>query len=171
MLATFALYYFYNYFKKLDTNSENSIKKSKVYAISIISIFIILFTSYLIYFNCYYSNKIDMSICFSRGMYQSLEYANILPTNTVKVDNLDNDGSIDIYIKSNNYFTDKTFDSLVNQDELAKALNILSDDEVLIVNEKRNVNIDNYDYVKFGEYYVVFEKWIVKRRANFVPRF
>ena len=99
-----------------------------------------------------------MSICFSRGMYQSLEYANILPTNTVKVDNLDNDGSIDIYIKSNNYFTDKTFDSLVNQDELAKALNILSDDEVLIVNEKRNVNIDNYDYVKFGEYYVVFEK-------------
>ena len=99
-----------------------------------------------------------MSICFSRGMYQSLEYANTLPANTVKVDNLDNDGSIDIYIKSNNYFTDKTFDSLVSQDDLEKVLNNLNDDEVLIINEKRNVNIDNYDYVKFGEYYVVFEK-------------
>lgn len=158
ILATFALYYFYDYFKKLDTNNENNSKKSKIYAISIISIFIILFTSYLIYFNCYYANKVDMSICFSRGMYQSLEYANTLPANTVKVDNLDNDGSIDIYIKSNNYFTDKTFDSLVSQDDLEKVLNNLNDDEVLIINEKRNVNIDNYDYVKFGEYYVVFEK-------------
>ena len=158
MLATFALYYFYNYLKKLDTNSENSSKKSKVYAISIISIFIILFTSYLIYFNCYYANKIDMSICFSRGMYQSLNFTNTLPADTVKVDNLDNDGSIDIYIKSNNYFTDKTFDSLANQEELAKALNSLSDDEALIINEKRNINIDNYDYVKFGEYYVVFKR-------------
>lgn len=158
LLATFTLYYFYDYFKKLDTNNKNISKKSKIYAISIISIFIILFTSYLIYFNCYYANKIDMSICFSRGMYQSLEYANTLPANTVKVDNLDNDGSIDIYIKSNNYFTDKTFDSLVSQDDLEKVLNNLNDDEVLIINEKRNVNIDNYDYVKFGEYYVVFEK-------------
>ena len=158
MLATFALYYFYNYFKKLDTNSENSSKKSKVYAISIISIFIILFTSYLIYFNCYYANMVDMSICFSRGMYQSLKFTNTLPADTIKVDNLDNDGSIDIYIKSNNYFTDKTFDSLVNQEELAKALNSLSDDEALIINEKRNINMGNYDYVRFGEYYVVFEK-------------
>ena len=158
MLATFALYYFYDYLKRSGANNENGNKKSKIYAISIISIFIILFTSYLIYFNCYYANKVDMSICFSRGMYQALEYANTLPADNVKVDNLDNDGSIDIYIKSNNYFTDKTFDSLVNQDELDQALNSLSDDEALIINEKRNVNIGNYDYVKFGEYYVVFEK-------------
>lgn len=158
MLATFALYYFYDYLKRSGANNENGNKKSKNYAISIISIFIILFTSYLIYFNCYYANKVDMSICFSRGMYQALEYANTLPANTVKVDNLDHDGSIDIYIKSNNYFTDKTFDSLVNQDELDQALNSLSDDEALIINEKRNVNIGNYDYVKLGEYYVIFEK-------------
>ena len=157
MLATFALYYFYNYFKRLETNNENGSKKSKIYAISIITIFIILFTSYLIYFNCYYANKVDMSICFSRGMYQALEYANTLPIDNVKVDNLDNDGSIDIYIKSNKYFTDKTFDELRSQDELNNALNEL-DGKVLIVKEKRNVDIDNYDYVKFGEYYVVFEK-------------
>lgn len=157
MLATFALYYFYNYFKRLETNNEHSSKKSKIYAISIISIFVILFTSYLIYFNCYYANKVDMSICFSRGMYQALEYTNTLPVDNVKVDNLDNDGSIDIYIKSNNYFTDKTFDELRSQDELNNALNEL-DGKVLIINEKRNANIDNYNYVKFGEYYVVFEK-------------
>lgn len=157
MLATFALYYFYNYFKRLETNNENGSKKSKIYAISIISIFVILFTSYLIYFNCYYANKIDMSICFSRGMEQALEYTNTLPIDSVKVDNLDNDGSIDIYIKSNNYFTDKIFDEMRSQDELNNALNDL-DGEVLIINEKRNVNIDNYDYVKFGEYYVVSEK-------------
>ncbi len=157
MLATFALYYFYNYFKVFETNNKNGSKKSKIYAISIISIFMILFTSYLIYFNCYYANKVDMSICFSRGMYQALEYTNTLPIDSVKVDNLDNDGSIDIYIKSNNYFTDKIFDELRRQDELDNALNEL-DGEVLIINEKRNVNIDNYDFVKFGEYYVVFEK-------------
>lgn len=157
MVATFALYYFYNYFKRLETNNENGSKKSKIYAISIITIFIILFTSYLIYFNCYYANKVDMSICFSRGMYQALEYANTLPIDNVKVDNLDNDGSIDIYIKSNKYFTNKTFDELRSQDELNNALNEL-DGKVLIVKEKRNVDIDNYDYVKFGEYYVVFEK-------------
>lgn len=157
MLATFALYYFYNYFKRLEINNENSSKKSKIYAISIISIFVILFTSYLIYFNCYYANKVDMSICFSRGMYQALEYANTLPMDNVKVDNLDNDGSIDIYIKSNKYFTDKTFDELRNQDELNNTLNEL-DGEVLIINEKRNANIDNYNCVKVGEYYVVFEK-------------
>ena len=157
ILATFALYYFYNYFKRLETNNENCSKKSKIYAISIITIFIILFTSYLIYFNCYYANKVDMSICFSRGMYQALKYTNTLPIDNVKVDNLDNDGSIDIYIKSNNYFTDKTFDELRSQDELNNALNEL-DGKVLIINEKRNVDIDNYDYVKFGEYYVVFEK-------------
>ena len=157
MLATFALYYFYNYFKVFETNNKNGSKKSKIYAISIISIFMILFTSYLIYFNCYYANKVDMSICFSRGMYQALEYTNTLPIDSVKVDNLDNDGSIDIYIKSNNYFTDKIFDEIRSQDELNNALNDL-DGEVLIINEKRNVNIDNYDYVKFGEYYVVSEK-------------
>lgn len=157
ILATFALYYFYNYFKRLETNNENCSKKSKIYAISIITIFIILFTSYLIYFNCYYANKVDMSICFSRGMYQALKYTNTLPIDNVKVDNLDNDGSIDIYIKSNKYFTDKTFDELRSQDELNNALNEL-DGKVLIINEKRNVDIDNYDYVKFGEYYVVFEK-------------
>lgn len=98
-----------------------------------------------------------MSICFSRGMYQALKYTNTLPIDNVKVDNLDNDGSIDIYIKSNKYFTDKTFDELRSQDELNNALNEL-DGKVLIINEKRNVDIDNYDYVKFGEYYVVFEK-------------
>lgn len=157
MLATFALYYFYNYFNRLEINNEHSSKKSKIYAISIISIFVILFTSYLIYFNCYYANKVDMSICFSRGMYQALEYANTLPMDNVKVDNLDNDGSIDIYIKSNKYFTDKTFDELRNQDELNNTLNEL-DGEVLIINEKRNANIDNYNCVKVGEYYVVFEK-------------
>ena len=157
ILATFALYYFYNYFKRLETNNENCSKKSKIYAISIITIFIILFTSYLIYFNCYYANKVDMSICFSRGMYQALKYTNTLPIDNVKVDNLDNDGSIDIYIKSNKYFTDKTFDELRSQDELNNALNEL-DGKVLIINEKRNVDIDNYDYVKFGEYYVDFEK-------------
>ena len=157
MLATFALYYFYNYFKRLETNNENCSKKSKIYAISIITIFIILFTSYLIYFNCYYANKVDMSICFSRGMYQALEYANTLPIDNVKVDNLDNDGSIDIYIKSNKYFTDKTFDELRSQDELNNALNEL-DGKVLIINEKRNVEMGNYDCLKFGEYYVVFEK-------------
>ena len=157
ILATFALYYFYNYLKRLETNNENCSKKSKIYAISIITIFIILFTSYLIYFNCYYANKVDMSICFSRGMYQALKYTNTLPIDNVKVDNLDNDGSIDIYIKSNKYFTDKTFDELRSQDELNNALNEL-DGKVLIINEKRNVDIDNYDYVKFGEYYVVFEK-------------
>ena len=157
MLATFALYYFYNYFKRLETNNENGSKKSKIYAISIISIFVILFTSYLIYFNCYYANKIDMSICFSRGMEQALEYTNTLPIDNVKVDNLDNDGSIDIYIKSNKYFTDKTIDELRSQDELNTALNDLNG-KVLIINEKRNANIDNYDFVKFGEYYVVSEK-------------
>ena len=157
MLATFALYYFYNYFKVFETNDENGSKKSKIYAISIISIFMILFTSYLIYFNCYYANKVDMSICFSRGMEQALEYTNTLPIDNVKVDNLDNDGSIDIYIKSNKYFTDKTIDELRSQDELNTALNDLNG-KVLIINEKRNVNIDNYDYVKFGEYYVVSEK-------------
>ena len=157
MLATFALYYFYNYFKVFETNDENGSKKSKIYAISIISIFIILFTSYLIYFNCYYANKVDMSICFSRGMEQALEYTNTLPIDNVKVDNLDNDGSIDIYIKSNKYFTDKTIDELRSQDELNTALNDLNG-KVLIINEKRNANIDNYDFVKFGEYYVVSEK-------------
>ena len=90
-------------------------------------------------------------------MEQALEYTNTLPIDSVKVDNLDNDGSIDIYIKSNKYFTDKTFDELRSQDELNNALNEL-DGKVLIINEKRNVNIDNYDYVKFGEYYVVSEK-------------
>ena len=157
MLATFALYYFYNYFKVFETNNKNGSKKSKIYAISIISIFMILFTSYLIYFNCYYANKVDMSICFSRGMEQALEYTNTLPIDNVKVDNLDNDGSIDIYIKSNKYFTDKTIDELRSQDELNTALNDLNG-KVLIINEKRNANIDNYDFVKFGEYYVVSEK-------------
>ena len=90
-------------------------------------------------------------------MEQALEYTNTLPVDNVKVDNLDNDGSIDIYIKSNNYFTDKTIDELRSQDELNTALNDLNG-KVLIINEKRNANIDNYDFVKFGEYYVVSEK-------------
>ena len=149
ILATFKLYYFYNYFKDI---------KNKTYLNSTISIFIVLFISYIAYFNCYYSHCIDMSICFSRGMYQALKYTNTLNSNNISVDNLDNDGSIDIYLKSNDYFTNKSYSTLKSQDELNMALSNLKYGEVIILNQKREIDTNNYICINFGEYYVVLGK-------------
>lgn len=123
--------------------------------ISIITIFFILFIAYMVYFNVYFSNKVDMSRCFSRGIYQSLKYTNTMNKNNVKVDNIDNETDIDVYIKSNNYFTDKKFEQIKTQEELNRALEQLKGNEILIINEKRELDFSQYKYVKFGEYYVI----------------
>lgn len=162
ILATFGIYWIYKTLKNREANSNEeknkNNRKAKIYVITTISIFTILFVSYVIYFNVYFANKVDMSICFSRGMYQALKYTNTVEEENVIVDNLEHDGSIDIYVRSNEHFSNKSYNKLDSQEKLDEALQNLNENEILIVNEKRGADISNFDYTKIGEYYIVTVK-------------
>ena len=162
ILATFGIYWIYKTLKNREANSNEeknkNNRKAKIYVITTVSIFTILFVSYVIYFNVYFANKVDMSICFSRGMYQALKYTNTVEEENVIVDNLEHDGSIDIYVRSNEHFSNKSYNKLDSQEKLDEALQNLNENEILIVNEKRGADISNFDYTKIGEYYIVTAK-------------
>ena len=164
-IVTCGIYYLYWIYKTLknreannDEEKNKNNRKAKIYVITTISIFTILFVSYVIYFNVYFANKVDMSICFSRGIYQALKYTNTVKEENVIVDNLEHDGSIDIYVRSNEHFSNKSYNKLDSQEKLNEALQNLNENEVLIVNEKRGTDISNFDYTKIGEYYIVTVK-------------
>lgn len=63
-------------------------------------------------------------------IYHTVEEENVI------VDNLEHDGSIDIYVRSNEHFSNKSYNKLDNQEKLDEALQNLNENEILIVNEK-----------------------------------
>lgn len=120
------------------------VKYKKIYKATIIVLYTVIFTSFIIYFNNYYTNIVDNSGCFSRGFYQSLNYIKNLDKTTVFYDNIKDDGCLELYI-SFNKDNKKQYYSIKDENELKEKIKNIAENEILIldVEKKQYQNTEN----------------------------
>lgn len=115
------------------------IRYKNIFAICCISIYIILFSSYNIYFYSYYARTINTSGCFSEGFYKVLNQVKKINKNKVFYDNTKDDGNLKLYVEFN-HNENKEYIAIMNEDELKYKLENIENDEILII------------YTKFRDY-------------------
>lgn len=142
ILTSFGIYNLYEF-----------IKYKKEFKYITISVYVIAFISYFIYFNVYYSDVISNSNCFSRGFYASLNYIDSLEQKTVYFENTIQDRTLLIYVEFHN--EEKEYISLEIKEDVEEKLKNLKDTEVMIVNNLRYPEINVKNKIPLREYTIV----------------
>lgn len=130
------------------------IKYKKTYKAIVATVYTIIFSAYVIYFNYYFAEVVDQSGTFSRGFYQSLNYVKTLEEKTILYDNIKNDGCLSLYINFN-HDDNKTYKSITNEQELRDKIENIKEDEVLIVDVEFKDYPNTHHNEKIGDFLVI----------------
>ena len=131
------------------------IKYKKAYIVITISIYVILFISYNIYFYSYYSNVIDKSVCFSKGFYQALSYVKNTDKKEVFYDNIMDDGNLRLYLDFN-HDDNKIYTEIKNDNKLKEKIDNLNDDEAIIIYVKFEDYHTELNSYRIGDYKIIY---------------
>lgn len=138
------------------------VKKRKAKYI-VFTIYLILFIGFSIYFYGYYTNKIDMSGCFSRKYIQAVSYAGQVSNGNIPIFffNEKGDGALDVFTKFQARIDNTSVFSINDRDTLADKINSLN--MILLVHKEyvqNNTLLDSFDIsncnkVLFEDYFVI----------------
>ena len=133
------------------------VRHKKYYVIAISSIYIILGIAYTTYFYTYYNKKVDYSICFAKGFYQTLDYAKNQEKTDVYYDNTISDGVMKCYTLFN-YDENKNYHEIRTKEELKSIIENINENQIIIIDIEHNEEYSNLNNVLKVGHYMIIEK-------------
>lgn len=133
------------------------VKHKKYYIIAIASMYIILGISYTTYFYTYYNKKVDYSICFAKGFYQTLDYAKNQEKTEIYYDNTISDGVMKCYTLFN-YSESKNYIEITTKEDLKEKIENINENQIIIIDIEHNEEYKDLENVLTVGHYMVIEK-------------
>ena len=130
------------------------IKYKKTYITFMSVLYTALFIIFAVYFHSNYVQVVAQSGCFSRGFYQSLNYANALEEKTIIYDNIKNDGCLELYIQFH-HNESKNYVEIKEEEILRQKLDNLQEEEVLIVDIEFKDYPTTYPTKQIGDFLII----------------
>ncbi len=121
----------------------------------IISTYIILFISFIIYLNTIWFNKIDMSSCFSKKIIDAVEYADKLDKHIIYYV----DGNDYIYYQFQNAIDKTESERVLDINEFENIINKNNVNDIYIIDINKltdtKIDLEKYEYKQFGNIIVI----------------
>lgn len=131
------------------------INHKQVYQKIVIGFYLVIFTSFTLYFYGYYTDIVDHSGCFSRGFYETLTSVKTLDKSTIIwYDNLKDDGCLKLYINLN-HDNSKQYLAIKNENELTEKMNNLAENELVIVDVEFKQYENTKNSYQIGDFLII----------------
>ncbi len=133
----------------------NYFKNNKILKGSLITIYTLLFISFIIYFYGSYNNLIASSGCFGRQMPEAIHYSNVV----LNKETIFFSPSYEIYPEYQDIIDQTKTEQINDYDILMNRFKNKKDNEAFIISKYDigNIDINDYQYILIGDYYIIYE--------------